>query len=195
MVSKQQIKVILVDDVSERSARVSEQLSEEGFEIIAILPSAAGLLFQIEQHRPDVILIDLQSPGRDVLDSLSVVNNHNPTPVVMFSEEEDPGFIKDAVGAGVTAYLMSAVDSAKVKPVIDVAIAQFHSYQTLREALDTTKAELDSVSVISKAKQLLMDQRGITEEHAHQQLRKLSMDRNQSFRKTAESVIQILNKK
>ncbi|MDB2410240.1 ANTAR domain-containing protein [Pseudomonadales bacterium] len=194
MVSKQQIKVILVDDVSERSARVSEQLSEEGFEIIAILPSAAGLLFQIEQHRPDVILIDLQSPGRDLLDSLSVVNNHNPTPVVMFSEE-DPGFIKDAVGAGVTAYLMSAVDSAKVKPVIDVAIAQFHSYQTLREALDTTKAELDSVSVISKAKQLLMDQRGITEEHAHQQLRKLSMDRNQSFRKTAESVIQILNKK
>jgi len=97
------VRVMLVDDVPQRSARVAEKLTGEGFDVIARLPSAVGLLFQIEQQKPDVILIDLQSPGRDMLDSLSVVNVHNPTPVVMLSEEEDPGFIKDAVDAGVTA--------------------------------------------------------------------------------------------
>jgi two-component system, response regulator / RNA-binding antiterminator len=187
-------RVMLVDDLPQRSARVEEKLIQDGFEVISRLPSAAGLLFQIEQLKPDIILIDLQSPGRDVLDSLSVINDHNPTPVVMFSEEEDPGFIKDAVDAGVTAYMMGGVDTEKVKPVIDVAMAQFKSYQSLRQKLDTTRTQLESLSVIDKAKRLLMDQQGISEDSAHKVLRNLSMDSNQSLPQAAKSVIQILNK-
>lgn len=187
-------RVMLVDDLPQRSVRVEEKLIQDGFDVISRLPSAAGLLFQIEQLKPDIILIDLQSPGRDVLDSLSVINDHNPTPVVMFSEEEDPGFIKDAVDAGVTAYMMGGVDTEKVKPVIDVAMAQFKSYQTLRQKLDTTRTQLESLSVIDKAKRLLMDQQSISEDSAHKVLRNLSMDSNQSLPQAAKSVIQILNK-
>ncbi|MDG1819628.1 MAG: ANTAR domain-containing protein [Porticoccaceae bacterium] len=187
-------RVMLVDDLPQRSARVEEKLIQDGFEVISILPSAAGLLFQIEQLKPDIILIDLQSPGRDVLDSLSVINDHNPTPVVMFSEEEDPDFIKDAVDAGVTAYMMGGVDTEKVKPVIDVAMAQFKSYQSLRQKLDTTRTQLESLSVIDKAKRLLMDQQGISEDSAHKVLRNLSMDSNQSLPQAAKAVVQILNK-
>jgi len=192
---KNRARVMLVDDLPQRSARVEKKLIQDGFEVISRLPSAAGLLFQIEQLKPDIILIDLQSPGRDVLDSLSVINDHNPTPVVMFSEEEDPGFIKDAVDAGVTAYMMGGVDTEKVKPVIDVAMAQFKSYQSLRQKLDTTRTQLESLSVIDKAKRLLMDQQGISEDSAHKVLRNLSMDSNQSLPQAAKSVIQILNKK
>jgi response regulator NasT len=193
-VEKNHARVMLVDDLPQRSARVEEKLIQDGFEVISILPSATGLLFQIEQLKPDIILIDLQSPGRDVLDSLSVINAHNPTPVVMFSEEEDPDFIKDAVDAGVTAYMMGGVDTEKVKPVIDVAMAQFKSYQSLRQKLDTTRTQLESLSVIDKAKRLLMDQQGISEDSAHKVLRNLSMDSNQSLPQAAKSVVQILNK-
>jgi len=192
---KNRARVMLVDDLPQRSARVEKKLIQDGFEVISILPSATGLLFQIEQLKPDIILIDLQSPGRDVLDSLSVINDHNPTPVVMFSEEEDPDFIKDAVDAGVTAYMMGGVDTEKVKPVIDVAMAQFKSYQSLRQKLDTTRTQLESLSVIDRAKRLLMDQQGISEDSAHKVLRNLSMDSNQSLPQAAKSVIQILNKK
>lgn len=193
-VEKNHARVMLVDDLPQRSARVEEKLIRDGFEVISILPSATGLLFQIEQLKPDIILIDLQSPGRDVLDSLSVINAHNPTPVVMFSEEEDPDFIKDAVDAGVTAYMMGGVDTEKVKPVIDVAMAQFKSFQSLRQKLDTTRTQLESLSVIDKAKRLLMDQQGISEDSAHKVLRNLSMDSNQSLPQAAKSVVQILNK-
>lgn len=193
-VEKNHARVMLVDDLPQRSARVEEKLIQDGFEVISILPSATGLLFQIEQLKPDIILIDLQSPGRDVLDSLSVINAHNPTPVVMFSEEEDPDFIKDAVDAGVTAYMMGGVDTEKVKPVIDVAMAQFKSYQSLRQKLNTTRTQLESLSVIDKAKRLLMDQQGISEDSAHKVLRNLSMDSNQSLPQAAKSVVQILNK-
>ena len=87
----QTVRVMLVDDLPERAAIVNTHLVVAGYEVVSRLPTASGLLFQIEQHRPDIILIDLQSPGRDVLESLSVINAHNPTPVVMFSEEEGEG--------------------------------------------------------------------------------------------------------
>ena len=187
------VRVMLVDDVPQRSARVAEKLTGEGFDVIARLPSAAGLLFQIEQQKPDVILIDLESPGRDMLDSLSVINSHNPTPVVMFSKEEDPSYIEEAVDAGVTAYMVGGVEAERVKPVIDVAMAQFKSFQDLRQALNNTRNQLESLSVIDGAKRLLMQQHNIREDKAHKLLRKLSMDTNQSLPQAAQSVIQILS--
>jgi response regulator NasT len=183
----------LVDDVPQRSVRVAEKLTGDGFDVIARLPSAAGLLFQIEQQKPDVILIDLQSPGRDMLESLSVINIHNPTPVVMFSEEEDPSYIEEAVDAGVTAYMVGGVEAERVKPVIDVAMAQFKSFQALRQALDSTRTQLESLSVIDRAKSLLMQQHSVSEDKAHKLLRTLSMDTNQSLPQAAESVIKILS--
>ena len=192
--SSQSIRVMLVDDLPERAAIVDSHLVAAGYNVVSSLPNASGLLFQIEQHKPDIILIDLQSPGRDVLESLSVINAHNPTPVVMFSEKEDPGFIKEAVEAGVSAYLMGGFDAQRVKPVIDVAMAQFKSFQSLRQALDTTRDRLESLSVIDKAKRLLIKQHKFSEEEAHQQLRTLSMNTNQSMQQTAQSVVTILNK-
>lgn len=188
------VRVMLVDDLPERAAIVDSHLVVAGYEVVSRLPTASGLLFQIEQHRPDIILIDLQSPGRDVLESLSVINAHNPTPIVMFSEEEDPSFIEEAVDAGVSAYLMGSVDANRVKPVIDVAIAQFKSFQSLRKALNSTRDRLESLSVIDKAKSLLIKQHNLTEEEAHRQLRSLSMDTNQSMQQAAQSVISILAK-
>jgi response regulator NasT len=190
----QTVRVMLVDDLPERAAIVNTHLVVAGYEVVSRLPTASGLLFQIEQHRPDIILIDLQSPGRDVLESLSVINAHNPTPVVMFSEEEDPGFIAEAVDAGVSAYLMGSFDAKRVKPVIDVAIAQFKSFQSLRQALDTTRDRLETLSTIDKAKSLLIKQHQFTEEQAHQQLRSLSMDSNLTMQQAAQSVVTILDK-
>lgn len=188
------VRIMLVDDLPQRSARVERTLIHEGFDVILRLPSAAGLLFQIEHHQPDVILIDLQSPGRDVLDSLSVVNVHNPTAVVMFSEQQDPNYIADAVDAGVTAYLMGEVDTDRVKPVIDVAMAQFKAFQALRQSLHTTRLKLESMSTIDSAKGLLMEQQSLTEDQAHATLRELSMKTNQTLPQAANSVIQILKK-
>ena len=192
--SSESIRVMLVDDLPERAAIVDSNLVAAGYIVVSSLPNASGLLFQIEQHRPDIILIDLQSPGRDVLESLSVINAHNPTPVVMFSEKEDPGFIKEAVDAGVSAYLMGGFDPKRVKPVIDVAMAQFKSFQSLRQALDTTRDRLESLSVIDKAKRLLIKQHQFSEEEAHQQLRMLSMNTNQTMHQVAQSVVAILDK-
>lgn len=188
------IKIMLVDDHFERAASVEEKLSAAGFIVLCRLPTTAGLLHQIEQHQPDMVLIDLQSPGRDVLESLSVLNNHNPKPVVMFTEKDDPAYIEAAVDAGVTAYLMDELNPKRVKPIIDLAIAQFKSYQSLRQALDEAQRKLASQSIIEKAKTLLIKKHNIDENKAHKTLRTLSMDTNQSLPDAAKSVIDLMEK-
>lgn len=188
------VRVMLVDDSPARAAAVEEKLRVAGFDVVSRLPSASGLLHQIAQHHPDVVLIDLQSPGRDVLESLSIAHHHNPRPVVMFSAEEDTSFIEQAVDAGVTAYFLEGMNPQRVKPVIDLAIAQFKAHQSLRDALDNARSKLASQSVIEQAKQMLMAQHGITEDQAHKTLRTLSMDTNQSLPEAASSVIKILGK-
>lgn len=191
---KRPLHVMLVDDQPERSAMVEKVLTDAGFNVISAIPSCTGLLFQMEQHQPDIILIDLDSPDRDVLDSLTIINTHNPKPVVMFSREDDPDFISKAVQSGVTAYQLDSINPAKVKPVIDLAMAQFKAFQSLREELDSAKTQLADRKIIERAKGLLMRIHKVDEEDAYATLRSLAMENNQRLAATAQSVVTMLEK-
>ena len=125
---------MVLDDNIERAVMVEKNLLQNGFRVLALLTSASGLLNQIEQHKPDVIVIDIESPDRDVLESLAVVSQHNPTPTVMFSQKNDPDFVSQAVMSGVTAYQGRELSPDIVKPIIEVAMSQFRSFNLLRTA-------------------------------------------------------------
>src|SRR5690606_28310134 len=186
---------MLVDDNPERAQLVEERLWNCGYEVVSVIPSATGLLFQIEQHSPDVVLIDLQSPDRDVLESLAIVNHHNPRPVVMFTQQDDPDYINQAVNAGISTYLVGDIDPAHVKPIIDVALAQFRAFQSLRNELNSTRVQLEDRRVIEQAKGLLMAHQKMTEEEAHRMLNKLAMDNNQRLPDVARTVLATLSPK
>ncbi len=185
---------MLVDDHPDRACLVEEELRAQGFDVLSLIPTASGLLFQMEQLKPDVVLIDLESPDRDVLESLSLINHHNPRPVLMFSQEQDPDFISQAVASGVTAYLCEDINPAKVKPAIDVAMAQFESFQNIRQQLIDTQSQLEDRKDIDRARGLLMDQHNLSEAKAFEMLRKFSMDSNKSLGDSARMVMQMLGK-
>jgi response regulator NasT len=189
-----EISIMLVDDSPERAAMVEAALNCQGFNVVAVLPTASGLLFQMEQHRPQVVMIDLESPDRDILESLAVLNQQQPTPVVMFSRELDPAFIQQAIAAGVSAYLAEGVDPDRVKTVIDIAIAQFEHFQTLRRNFEETLRELENRKLVDRAKRLLMAHQKIDEDQAYAQMRKLAMNSNQKITAVATGVIAILDK-
>lgn len=190
--SNDEVRVMLVDDHPQRAAMVEQALKVCGFRIVAMLSSASGLLFQIQELKPHVVMIDIESPDRDVLESLSLINQHNPTPVVMFSNEEDPVFIRQAINVGVSAYIMEDINPDKVKPVIDVALAQFEMFQALRQQLNSTQQELEDKNTLDKAKRLLMKHQKITEPEAHKNMRNLAMNNHQTLVDVAKNVVAIL---
>ena len=187
------VKVMLVDDNPRRAAMVEGCLRQAGFGTLCLVPGQAGLLRQIEQQAPDVIVIDLDSPGRELLESLSLVSAHNPTPIVMFSEQEDPAFIAQAVDAGVTAYVVDGVRAEKVKPVIDVAMAQFRQFQHLREELASTRLELGERKLVDRAKALLMTHYGYPEQEAYRCMRTEAMNRHLKLAELASDIIERLD--
>ena len=183
---------MLVDDDATRAAAVEEALAASGFNVFSIVSPTSTLLYQIEQHRPDVVLIDLEFPGRDILESLAVINAHNPIPMIMFSQEHDPEYIGLAFKAGVNTCITERVNPGNVKPIIDVAFAQFRTFQNLRDELQTVRNELQSSQLITRAKSVLIQHRGISEVQAHKLLHRLSMENNLKLAEVARTVIATL---
>lgn len=186
------MRVIVVDDDMSRATTVETKLKDVGFDVLSVIPTASGLLYQVAQQEPDVVIIALDSPDRDVLESLSIASSHNPRPVVMFSEAGDQDFITDAIKAGVTAYQSEYISPARVCAAINVAVAQFSAFNELREELHDTRRQLEERKLVEKAKGLLMSIHGVDEEEAFSTLRKLAMDKNSSLGETARDVIAML---
>ncbi|MEM9620608.1 MAG: response regulator [Pseudomonadota bacterium] len=174
--SQAALRVMLIDDDPKRARWVQNSLREFGFDTCSIVAEPARMLKEISEHAPDVIIIDMESPGRDLLESLSVLAAHQPTPVVMFSEEEDPDYISRAVAAGVSTYLVGGIEPAKVRPIIEVALAQFRNFQGLRQALDDTRSELSARRTIDQAKLRVMQALNIDEQQAYEHMRKEAMN-------------------
>ena len=188
------LRVILVDDDCNRAAAVESKLQQVGYDVLSVIPTGSGLLYQMAQQNPDVVIIALDSPDRDVLESLSIASSHNPRPVVMFSESGDHGFITDAIRAGVTAYQAEDISPNRVRAAINVAVAQFSAFNDIKRELQTMRQQLSERKQVEKAKGLLMSVHKVAEEEAFGALRKLAMDNNKTLGETAGDVIAILGK-
>ena len=154
-------------------------------------PSTA-LLKEVDAWQPDVIMIDTESPSRDMLESLHMISSFSPKPVVMFSEAEDEEMINLSVKSGVSAYVVGDPDAARIRPILDAAVARFNEYQRLKDELVQTKGELEARKLIDEAKRLLMDVKGISENDAFHSMRKTAMDSGQKMEDVARTVISMM---
>ena len=188
------LRLILVDDDRLRAAAVESDLQQVGFDVLSVISTASGLLYQMAQQEPDVVIIALDSPDRDVLESLTIASSHNPRPVVMFSESGDQNFIADAIRAGVTAYQAEDISPARVRAAIDIAVAQFSAFNDLRQQLDATRRQLSERKLVEKAKGLLMSVHQVAEDEAFGTMRKLAMDKHKTLGDIARDIIAILDK-
>lgn len=189
-----ELRLLIIDDDEERAALVERGLLESGFEVLAAIPTASGLLHQMTTLVPDVVLIALDSPDRDVLESLAIASQHNPRPVVMFSEADDQEFVADAIRSGVTAYQAEGINAERARTAIAVAGTHFATYREMRTELDQMRQKLSDRKVIDQAKGLIMQARRVSEDEAYAALRKLAMDRQCSIGAAARDVLAILNR-
>ncbi|MCY0966553.1 ANTAR domain-containing response regulator [Parathalassolituus penaei] len=186
-------RIMLVDDQPARAAILEQALIDAGCEVIARLSSAQGLMKKVVEHQPDVIIIDIESPDRDMLEHMTVLNQHNPKPVIMFSDEDDPATIEKAVRAGVSAYVVDGLNPSRVKSIMAVAVARFREFQALRGELEKTRNQLQDRRLMDEAKAILMKQKNMTEDEAYHAMRKMAMDRGQRLTDVARNIISVMN--
>lgn len=168
-------RVLLVNDTDKPIADLREALQRAGYEIMADVAHARALLHAVETQRPDVIIIDTESPTRDTLEQLAVMNAAAPRPVVMFSDVADQSIIRAAVRAGVTTYVVDGMAPEKLAPILEVACARFDEEDKLRRRLAEVEQQLADRKDIDRAKGWLMDRHGLSEAEAFELLRSQAM--------------------
>ncbi len=183
------MRVLIVDESPERTEVLREGLERTGYEVAAVLDSPIELLRAVETIKPDVIVIDTDSPSRDVLEHVVIISRDEPRPIVMFSSDDAPDTIRDAVRAGVSAYVVDGLDAARVKSIVEVAVARFDKYQRLREELADANHKLEERKLVERAKGILMKARGVDEDEAFQALRRMAMDRGKRLGEVAQQLI------
>ena len=183
------MRVLVVDESEERAAILREGLAMAGHEVAASLSSPLELLRAVEDLRPDVIVIDTESPTRDVLEHLVIVSQSSPRPIVMFATDSGGEIIREAVRAGVSAYIVDGLDAGRVSSIVQVACARFEEFQRLKAELAQVNLKLSERKLVERAKGLLMHSRGMSEDDAYHALRKLAMSKKLRLGDIAQQLI------
>jgi two-component system, response regulator / RNA-binding antiterminator len=183
------VRILVVDESDDRAAILRDALTAAGHEVTASLSSPLELLRTVDALRPDVIVIDTESPTRDVLEHLVIVTRESPRPIVMFATDSGGDAIREAVRAGVSAYVVDGLEAARVNTIVEVACARFDEFQRLREELAEANLRLSERKLVERAKGLLMQSRGLSEEEAYHSLRKLAMTRKLRLGDVAQQVL------
>jgi response regulator NasT len=186
------LRVLLIDGEAERASAVKAGLEAAGCLVVAVAPDAADLTRRVREAQADVIVCDLDDPGRDALESMRALHRDEPRPVVVFAARGEPDQIEAALEAGVAAYVVEGLSPTRVRPVIEVAIRRFRAHQALCARLEEAQATLADRVVIERAKGILMQRRRLSEEDAYRMLRRWAMDRGEKLARVAQQFLQKL---
>jgi response regulator NasT len=183
------LKIVIVDENPIRAAILQDGLKEAGHVNVTRIEDTTGLLARIYAIDPDVILIDLENPSRDVLEQMFQVSRAVKRPVAMFVDQSDTASIQASVDAGVSAYIVGNLQKDRIKTIMDLCISRFNAFSRLQDELERTKSALGDRKVIDRAKGILMKAKNLTEEEAYALLRKTAMNENKKIADLAQSVI------
>ena len=183
------LNIVIVDDSPVRAAILEEGLREAGYVNVVRIEGTVKLLARIYAIDPDVILIDLENPSRDVLEQMFQVSRIVKRPVAMFVDQADSASIQASVDAGVSAYIVNGLKKERIKSILDLCISRFNAFSRLQSELEQTKSALEERKVIDRAKGILMKAKSLSEEQAYALLRKTAMNENRKIAEVAQSVV------
>ena len=189
MAVESSVKIVIVDESAIRAAILEEGLRDAGFTAVERIGEMNNLLARIYALDPDVILIDLENPSRDVLEQMFLVSRAVRRPVAMFVDQSDSASIQASVDAGVSAYIVDGLKKERIKSIIDLCISRFNAFSRLQGELEKTKNALEERKVIDRARGILMKAKGLSEEEAYGLMRTAAMRENKKIADIAQSII------
>jgi two-component system, response regulator / RNA-binding antiterminator len=187
--SDQILKIVIVDENPIRAAILDEGLREAGHMQVHRIDNTNNLLARIYELDPDVVLIDLENPSRDVLEQMFQVSRVVKRPVAMFVDQSDSASIQASVDAGVSAYIVDGLKKERIKHILDMCVSRFNAFTRLETQLEQAKSALEERKVIDRAKGFLMKARNLSEEEAYALMRKTAMNEKKKITEIAQAII------
>ena len=183
------LSILIIDENRLRAAVIEDGLRDAGYAKLTVIHDVEGIARRITDIAPDVIVIDLENPNRDMLESMFQLSRAVKRPIAMFVDRSDQAAIEAAVDAGVSAYVVDGLKRERVKPILDMAISRFNAFARMARELEDARSQLESRKLVDRAKGILMKTRGLSEAEAYALLRKTAMNQNRKISEISESLI------
>ncbi len=183
------MRILVVNDEAQLAEALREGLAEAGYSVLATLPADIDLPDRIAELAPDLVIIDEENAGRDILEHVCVATQRLPRPIVMFTQDRSADRMQRAIAAGVSGYVVAGLAAERVQPILDVALARFRIEQDLRTQLAEARTRLEDRKLLDRAKSLLMSKQGMSEDDAHRRMRRIAMERNLKLVEVARRLI------
>jgi len=180
----------LVEGAAGRSDALVQGLEDAGCKILERISPAHFDRIRIERS-PDLVVVDCECPGPEMWEALAHLLERGPRPIVVFVEESDEASTRRAIEAGVTAYVVKGAAPERIRSVLDVAVARFEERASLLAQLEQARSALAGRKLIDRAKGILMDRRGVSEQDAYVALRNMAMNRGVKLHDVAAWVIEV----
>ena len=183
------LSIVVVESDRDRAVDIIDALRDGGWANVKVISANAALARTLTEIEPDLVLIDLANPSRDLLENLSTMSGARTRPGAMFVDQSDDEMTKAAVSAGLSAYVVDGMKRERIKPVLETAIARFQVMSQLQSELEAAKRALSERKILDRAKGLLMQARGISEDEAYSLMRKTAMDQGRRLIDVAEALV------
>jgi response regulator NasT len=190
-----ELRVLLADDDAavsdpDRAAVIEAALHDAGASVILRPNPSEPLLEAVARVAPEVVIVGMQRPDRDTLDDVRHMTRHDPRPIVMFVDVDDPAFMEAAIEAGVSSYNVVGTRLPDIKPIIQAAIAMFRRFRQIEVELRRAEQGLAERAVIDRAKVVLIRTRRMSEPDAYKWLRRQAMDRGRRIADIAAELLE-----
>ncbi len=183
------LTILVIDENSIRASIIEAGLREAGHDAVTVVQDVTGIAKRVADIQPDVIVIDLENPNRDMLENMFQLSRVVRRPIAMFVDRSDSASIEAAVDAGVSAYVVDGLRKERVKPILDMAISRFNAFSRMERELEEARSELAGRKLVERAKGILMKSRGFSEDEAYALLRKTAMNQNRKINDIAQSLV------
>lgn len=183
------LSILIIDENRLRASVIEAGLRDAGYTHLTVVHDVVGIARRIADIEPDVIVISLENPNRDMLENMFQLSRAVQRPIAMFVDRSDQAAIEAAVEAGVSAYVVDGLKRERVKPILDMAISRFNAFSRMARELREARSELENRKLIDRAKGILMSTRGLSEADAYALLRNTAMNQNRKISEIAESLI------
>ena len=183
------MRIAIIDTSSSRAAIISEGLREAGLTDLVLIDPTQPIAAQLDRAQPEVVLVNLENPSRDLLEDYFAMSRALDRPIAMFVDPSAAERTAAAVDAGVSAYIVDGLTKKRIKPVLDLAVRRFQAFARLQQELHEAKSALADRAVIDKAKAILSKRRGLDEPAAYALLRSHAMSTNRRIAEVAEAIV------
>ncbi len=182
-------RIVIAEDDSVIRMDLKEELQCQGYLVVGDAGDGQSAVNLARELRPNLVVMDIKMPEMDGISAAEILTREKLAPVVLLTAYSDEELIERARNAGVVHYVTKPWRASDLKPAIEIALSRFQEFRSMETKVRDLEDHLATRKVVEKAKGVLMEKHGISEQEAFRRIQKASMNNRKSMKDVAEAIL------